>query len=265
MLVMELDIHAYTNQTSDVLIDNINGTIVYADVVYAGLYWFDVQFVKPNNSSKYVIFSTVTRDDVYISTFSTDLVFEIMEGKFPFTRLDKDTYIYHDGSAPQWNISSTTVSGFTLYISANNGTNAQLIAQELLDNYLYLYVDQINTNETNVVNAFISRYYTDNYNQAYQEGYKTAQAELYPLYYWEGHQAGYELAEIIVGPEQWDAGYSAGLNANLDVKPLFQNLIVFIGTVFSLEIFPGMTIGALAIIPISFAVFKWFMKMFGGK
>ena len=262
---MKLDIHAYTNLSSDVLIDNLNGTIVYAGRVTTNLYYFDVQFTKPNNTSRYVIFSTIVRDDTYISKYSSNLIFEILQYKQPLTRLDKDTYIYHNGSAPQWNPSSTVVSGFTLYVVASSGANAQTIAQDLVDNYLYLYVDQINTTESNVVNAFISRYYTDNYNQAYQQGYKTAQAELYPVYYWEGHIDGYELAETIVGPEQWDAGYSAGLIADLDVKPIFQNLITFIGTVFSLQLFPGMTIGALAIIPISFAVFKWFMKMFGGK
>jgi hypothetical protein len=99
--------------------------------------------------------------------------------------------------------------------------------------------------------------YDDGEQAGYYEGLYAGKDSGYD----DGYEYGFEEGLI----EGYNNGYNDALGADLDVKPLFDNLISFIGTIFSLEIFPGMTIGALAIIPISFAIFKWFMKMFGGK
>lgn len=95
---------------------------------------------------------------------------------------------------------------------------------------------------------------------AYDNGFNDAQrlyTDEYQMIFENGKDVGYDDGYL--------AGYNAGTQLDTDVRPMFQTLITFIGSIFGLTIFPGVTIGTLASIPIMFALFKWFMKMFGGK
>lgn len=95
---------------------------------------------------------------------------------------------------------------------------------------------------------------------AYDNGFKDAQ-NLYTDDYWHAYNNGYDDGL----DDGYLEGYNDGTNLGTDVRPMFQTLITFIGSVFGLTIFPGVTIGTLASIPIMFGLFKWFMKIFGGK
>lgn len=251
LLMPNTRVKAYNNLQNDISIYNMNGSIVYADQVATNLYYYDVQFTKRNSTSKYVIFSTIIRDDVYISKKSTELIFELMQDKDSLIRLDKNTYIYHDGSAPQWNTSSTTVSGITFYVVAADGATGQLIVQDLLDNYIYVYVDLINTTQSTVVDEFLNRYSEE----AFLSGYLTGKQE--------GKDVGIQIGIDSIDQDAiyqdgydygYDVGYDTGINANVSNNFLsFKFLMgMFFETfaILNIEILPNLKLGWLVGVPL---------------
>lgn len=60
----------------------------------------------------------------------------------------------------------------------------------------------------------------------------------------------------------YSAGYNDGVVGDLDLS-WWMAIIDFSGGIFGKEIMPNVTIGALASIPIMFAMFKWFMRLTG--
>ena len=116
---------------------------------------------------------------------------------------------------------------------------------------------------------------TKTYTNGLQEGFQLLAQSYGPNEPSGSYQGGYidgyndGLNNVDNNQANYNDGYTDGYNdgtaIDTDVRPLFQTLISFIGSVFMLTIFPGVTIGVLVSIPISFALFKWFMKMFGGK
>lgn len=57
-------------------------------------------------------------------------------------------------------------------------------------------------------------------------------------------------------------GYSYGYNLETDFS-LFTQTLTFMGGIFAIEIWPNVSIGLLASIPIGLALFKWFLGLFG--
>jgi len=60
----------------------------------------------------------------------------------------------------------------------------------------------------------------------------------------------------------YTAGYNVGLTAELDLT-WWTAMIDFTGSIFQKEIFPNVSIGLLASIPITFALFKWLLRYLG--
>lgn len=58
----------------------------------------------------------------------------------------------------------------------------------------------------------------------------------------------------------YDAGYGVGVISDLDFS-VFTQTLTFMGDIFQMEIFPNVTFGMLAMIPITFAIFRWFLKI----
>lgn len=144
------------------------------------------------------------------------------------------------------NLALTTTLVIQFHYTLSSGVTSTQFRQGFLEVVSLYFNDTIDIAQL-INDAYNNGYndairdYGDNYDVIYDEGYN------------DGHSVGY------------NDGYNDGLSSDLDVKPLFNNLISFIGSVFMLTIFPGVTIGVLVSIPISFALFKWFMRMFGGK
>lgn len=103
------------------------------------------------------------------------------------------------------------------------------------------------------------------YDNGYQSGYNNGLSDGFVDGYNNGYNGGLDEGYDEGYNDGYISGYDDGTSLSTDVRPMFQTLITFIGSVFSLTIFPGVTIGTLASIPIMFALFKWFMKFFGGK
>jgi hypothetical protein len=60
------------------------------------------------------------------------------------------------------------------------------------------------------------------------------------------------------------AGYNRGIIGTLDFG-VFTAVLDLMSGIFTTTIFPGVTIGTLASIPIVFGIFRWFLKVAGGK
>ena len=78
----------------------------------------------------------------------------------------------------------------------------------------------------------------------YQQGYNDGETA--------GYADGYDVGEV--------DGYNDGLNANLDLDVIGTNFATGFSDILALEI-GGISLGALALIPISISMFLWFMKI----
>lgn len=253
-LVFVLPIKAYNEKPDDVIIYNLNATIVFGDNVGTDLYRFDVQITKPSNTARYILFSTIIRDDVYYSTYTADYgdIADILTSPNDrFSNMRANNYMYFVRTAPMWYPTATNLLGVSFYVRSTSGVNAQLIVQDLIENYMYLYADNINTNESAVVGYFFERYNTDNYNAGFNDGYARAKSELYLTYYGEGYddakeyyaycdENGYCITAIAYGDIQFTNGELSASDFNLDLLRLitqgFASMWVFAMTIFSVSI-----------------------------
>ena len=95
--------------------------------------------------------------------------------------------------------------------------------------------------------------YEDGYNDGLNFGYNKGYDEGYNKGYGDGSEYGHDLGYV--------NGYNDGIALDSDIRPMFNQLLSFIGGIFKLEIFPSVTIGTLISIPIAFGVFRWFLKL----
>ncbi len=95
--------------------------------------------------------------------------------------------------------------------------------------------------------------YEDGYNDGLNFGYNKG--------YDEGYDEGYDSGYYYGSYDGYDNGYNDAISLDSDIRPMFNQLLSFIGGIFKLEIFPGVTIGTLISIPIAFGVFRWFLKI----
>ena len=230
------EVQAYSNNT----------TIVNASNPYTNWYRFVITYTQPY-TARYVLFSANENSGVFFTQSSATDLQTIMYNRT--SKMQRNWYLYLG--------TITTYYGWVY--TPGGGTVAQATMQSLIDTQLYYYYDLTNTVENDVVDTFVERYYTLDNSEAYNGGY----SEGYIVGYNEGldnstqYESGYD--------DGYQVGYDDGTALSTDVRPMFESLITFIGSVFMLTIFPGVTIGTLVSIPIMFALFKWFMKMFGGK
>lgn len=78
----------------------------------------------------------------------------------------------------------------------------------------------------------------------YQQGYNDGEFDAYDGAYDDGY----------------DDGYAVGLNDNLDLNAIGNNMASGMADILNMSI-GGITLGALVLIPLSFSLFMWFMKV----
>ncbi|MEM0173488.1 MAG: hypothetical protein QXI16_03160 [Sulfolobaceae archaeon] len=115
--------------------------------------------------------------------------------------------------------------------------------------------------------------------EGYNAGLLQSQNESYNSGYAEGSLDGFNEGYFLglndpENPEYdvrydmgFNSGYAEGVSAQLDddVSGFFGSIFSFIGGIFNTQIFPGLTIGLLASIPIMLAVLRWFFMSLGKK
>lgn len=105
----------------------------------------------------------------------------------------------------------------------------------------------------NVRESALMLTYEDGYNDGLNFGYNKGYDDGYD----SGINSGYDYGYA----DGYDNGYNDGIALDSDIRPMFNQLLSFIGGIFKMEIFPGVTIGTLISIPIAFGVFRWFLKI----
>lgn len=80
--------------------------------------------------------------------------------------------------------------------------------------------------------------------------------------YKRGNDAGYYDGYADGDTAGYLRGHTAGMQQNAGIDNLTSNFTTGLTDILSLEI-GGLSLGALALIPISIAVFSWFLKLFG--
>ena len=130
------------------------------------------------------------------------------------------------------------------------------------------------------MDLFIMGEYYEGYYAGLSEGYSSGNLDGYSSGYDVGVSSGYSLGVIEgyddalsdVGwgdadldsydDDSWQDGYNAGVLSEINFS-WFGAVLDGIEGIFTLEIWPGVSIGLLISIPIMFAVVRWFLKMVG--
>ena len=229
----------------------------YVDIMeYEERYTNDVE-----TSYKGLFYSTVISD--YITLDSMFSYLDNVEATnrmyiVPFD-LQNNWYFQNNGVVPYDNLLyKLAYITFEYDILGSSASYMRLI--DVNDQIFY----SISLNGLNATSVFINNVPMST-NEEYWNGYDDGMSSGLIDGYNNGYANGINQSYQIGYDDGYLDGYDDGTAIDTDVRPLFQTLISFIGSVFMLTIFPGVTIGVLVSIPISFALFKWFMKMFGGK
>lgn len=204
----------------------------------------------------------------------------------------------------QFNSSSyVTASGFTsLFLDGTNNINDNLIffdsptAAGITTVYLYISIDKII--DTNYVNnqalisnvvmfsplspyqfvSGISSISPEEYQQAilmsrlsgfeygYDDGFADGVTQGYTdanLDYNSGYYVGFDDGLASGYQDGYDDGYEEGVGGG-DVGSFFSMVIGFIGSIFTLQIMPGLTIAGIITIMVGFWFLPWFLKQIRG-
>jgi len=109
---------------------------------------------------------------------------------------------------------------------------------------------------TNTINGYDSSYYNNYY---YNTGYDTGEQ----VGYADGFNDGESQSTLY--QNGYNTGYQAGIDSNtMTFTSFFRNLFTSIGTIFNIEVFGGITIGTILLIPCIFGLIWFFIKFFGG-
>lgn len=227
-----------------------NTTIVYADNPTTNWYKFTISFNR-QYSAQYILFSSFVNLSTVITDSSSNNLAEVLLSS-ELTKTKNEWYFY---------LGSSVTTYYVWIYTPGGGAAAQAQLQSYIDNNWYYYYNISATTKNDTIMAFVQRYWSLNDNEIYNSGFGVGYIEGYN----EGFENGSDQSFSVGYDEGYNVGYDEGLSADLNVAPLFTQLITHIGSVFGLVIFPGVTIGTLVSIPIAFALFKWFMKIFGGK
>ena len=68
------------------------------------------------------------------------------------------------------------------------------------------------------------------------------------------------------GNENYNSGYSTGFDdgfRSVDNLEWLENVATAVKDIFSVEIFPGFTVGFIVLFPLVIAIVKWFLSLFG--
>lgn len=229
-LSMLNDIYLYN---SDII------TTTYNDIDIAVTYTLDIDYVSLTPFNVIWSYSGTT----WNSGWNVPVNNQVYGLKLQFFAYVNDNdNIFNYVSVYFYDVNGNLISGGGSFESFENDTfNFGLAIKPSVQDVDTAYIDGYDNGYDNGVANGIVAGYNNGYNVGLDDGFDS------------GYDGGYLV------------GYNAGTQIDTDVRPMFETLITFIGSVFMLTIFPGVTIGTLASIPIMFALFKWFMKMFGGK
>lgn len=116
------------------------------------------------------------------------------------------------------------------------------LVTNISDDRVTYEASQLNNTYTTISEGVAISYATLEY--IYQQGYNEGEANAYDDAYDDGYAAG----------------YTVGLNDNVDFNVIGNNIASGMGDILGISI-GGISIGALVLIPLSFSLFMWFIKV----
>lgn len=102
----------------------------------------------------------------------------------------------------------------------------------------------------------------DGYNSGYNNGYYTGISEGYNNGVTDGYNQGYYEGQMDGYDYGYQAGYNAGINEQLadkDFTNLLKSVFIAIGTFLSINLLPGISIGAIIAVPIVFGIIAFIL------
>lgn len=236
-------------------------------------YIFDVKYslnMSPPNISKYkyIVIEGAYKDaSVYERDFTTSGIpqaeYSVLFGTtrrhknksiLLSTQLENNTFEYFDLTQNEdysWGSGYNTFQT-SYYVSIVGGRDLNYW-KNYWKNTVKVYATNNPLMLVNVREDALMLTYEDGYNDGLNFGYNKGYDEGYDEGYNSGNNDGYDFG--------YDEGYDDGISIDSDIRPMFNQLLSFIGGIFKMEIFPGVTIGTLISIPIAFGVFRWFLKI----
>ena len=116
------------------------------------------------------------------------------------------------------------------------------LVTNISDDRVTYEASQLNNTYTTISEGVAISYATLEY--IYQQGYNEGEANAYDDAYDDGYAAG----------------YTVGLNDNVDFNVVGNNMASGMANILGIEI-GGISLGALVLIPLSFSLFMWFIKV----
>lgn len=210
-------------------------------------------------------------NDIMIKLSSMNGYLDSVEGTnrlYIVPQLGGNNWYFYNSGENQTSRYNNRLSYILFEWSPNVGENKMRLFDNVGNNYFTLKLQFLN--QTSYFEITVSKQ-SDPYNEGYRDGFFgsqdhwTNQALEYfnsldntALYqYIDG--VYYNITEY--GSYMYNKGLEVGGNVLDNVWTLFEAVLNVIGGVFTLTIFPGVTLGTLFMIPISFAMFKWFLKI----
>ena len=154
-----------------------------------------------------------------------------------------------------------------LYYNQTSGSSLSSVAidlneyHELDSSYNYYRIQLVYALVTNISDDRVT-YEASQLNNTYttiSEGVAISYATLQYIY-----QQGYNEGETNAYDDAYDdgyaAGYTVGLNDNVDFNVVGNNMASGMANILGIEI-GGISLGALVLIPLSFSLFMWFIKV----
>lgn len=283
--------YAYENLTDDLKVtaSTVNMSIIDSASTNifgsTGYYWFLVEFARPVTGA-YILTGDFYNSSVFLSTNQSSPTINQLITNTAFTALNNDLWFLYIG---------TTNTRFSAFVyNATSATLAQAQLQTYIDDYFYLYIDTVNTVKQTVIDTFFSAYhlsftydsFEEGFNLGFQRGvdysYKTIydngfenvngyideDSYIYETAYDLAYQTGY-LMGLEDGEESgYTEGYLDGFDVGYDAELDFTNILDYVFKPFDIlekELAFGITIGAIAFIPIMFGVMTLLFSLKRGK
>jgi len=152
--------------------------------------------------------------------------------------------------------------GYTIYFDFSSyGTNYRhLIYYGANPDYPYTHQYVFATNDANIQNNAI---YLPPFTSLGVYLTSTTYSSFDAIYF-EKHSITQGMAGY--GNENYNSGYSTGFDdgfRSVDNLEWLENVATAVKDIFSVEIFPGFTVGFIVLFPLVVAIVKWFLSLFG--
>ena len=232
----------------------VSGTWTQTSIEMSGVRQYTVNYTYPKS------ISVATPIDIILKYTYVEGVYSILnriDESFPYHKYRNDLYNHSESYIALSNVYTIGANSLILMIWTEISTDSLTKLTEFIDSFEFYEVEQAyyvhNMLQNNLPTESITQEMLD---REWQNGYLHAVSVLAD-YYWTQTQEYIEQAR--------NEGYNEGVAVNIDVKSFFEQVLDGISGIFTMVIMPGFTVGAFVMIPISFGLFKWFMKIFGGR